>query len=54
MEERNVYCGTYFPTVLLNRLVDLLGQTHMVEYKAEVVWFTEKTPLEWWTTETDP
>lgn len=54
MEERNVYCGTYFTTVLLKRLVDLLGQSRMVEYKAEAVCFTEKTPLEWWTTETDP
>lgn len=49
-----MYCGTYFTTVLLKRLVDLLGQSGMVVYKAEVVCFTEKTPLEWWTTETDP
>lgn len=44
MEERNVYCGTYFTTVLLNRLVKVQGQTRMAEHKADDVWFTEKTP----------
>lgn len=54
MEERNVYCGTYFTTVLLNRLVKVQGQTRMSAHKADLVWFTEKTPIVCWTTETDP
>lgn len=47
MEERNVYCGTYFTTVLLNRLVNLLSPACRTElkYKADIVWFSEKTPI---------
>lgn len=47
MEERNVYCGTYFTKVLLNRLVNLLSPTCSTEfkYKADVVRFTVKTPI---------